>query len=122
MELNQMQKGSNILLIIHHLKMASDFMQDFERQYPGTNGARLFKNYNSKIQWMFRDLVSNEAFVNNPAIITGIKDELAADSFTVPAIMEKFYQLPPDDRGTIETIIDHVLKGEVINVEHEAGV
>ena len=113
-----MQKGSNILLIIHHLKMASDFMQDFQREYPGTNGAKLFKNYDGKIQWMFKDLISNEAFTSDSVIVTGIKDELAADPFTVPAIMEQFYQLPPDDRGIIETIIDHVLSGEVINVEH----
>lgn len=93
-------------------------MQDFQREHPGTNGAKLFKNYDGKIQWMFKDLISNPAFTNDSVIVTGIKDELAADSFTVPAIMEKFYQLAPDDRGTIETIIDHVLRGEVINVEN----
>lgn len=111
-----MQKGSNIMLIIHHLKMASDFLKDFQREYPGTNGAKLFKIYDGKIQWMFMDLVSNPNF-SNPAIIEGIKAELKSDSFVVPAIMEKFYQLSPEDREAIETVIDCALRGEKINVE-----
>lgn len=108
-------KGSSIISAIHHLKIAQEFMDDFIRERPTTVIARLFKDYRSKISWMFRDIKSNQHL---PEIVrAGINQELNSDVLALPAINEKIALLTPQKREALELIIDELLKGEEIEVE-----
>ena len=53
-----MDRTSNIVSFIHHLKLASEYAQDFTRQHGGTKPAIWFKNYVSKIDWIKSDMQS----------------------------------------------------------------
>ena len=108
-------KGSSIILALHHLKMSKDFFQDCMRQHPGTKGARLFTIYASRIEWIYKDIITIPALPGE--VVKGIKTEWASDAFAVPALNEKIAVLNPEQREAIENIIDKVLAGEVLTVE-----
>lgn len=110
--------GSNIISAIQHARRAKDFFEDFIRQHPGTKGAGLFKNYISKLDFIYRDLITTPALP--PIVVEGIKKEWASDVYAVDAIMEKIPLLKPDQREAIEMVIDKILNGESINVEVSA--
>jgi hypothetical protein len=105
-------KGSDIISTIHHLKMADEHMQSFIRDRPQALLTRLFKQYSKSINRMFLDLKSEPSIP--PVVVAGINSELKSDSFTVPAINEKIALLPPEQRETVELLIDEILKGNEI--------
>lgn len=99
---------------IHHLRMAKEFYLDFIRQYKGSIGANIFKNYIKKIDFIFTDIKSNIHF--NQSIRDGIRKELECDIFQIPAINEKISILTPNQRELIEATIDAMLAGEEIQI------
>ena len=109
--------SSSIVSAIHHLKLAVEYMSDFEREHAGTKGANLFKNYRKKIEWFSSDLITHPALPET--VRNGIKDEWNSDVFSLMAINEKIHLLSPVQREAIELVIDRCLKGDSLKVEHE---
>lgn len=109
-----MNNGANIISAIQNLKMAQEQFDDFCRQYPDSQGSRLFKKYSEKINWIFGDLVTNPFITDEVRI--GIKNEIESDVFAVPAIIEKVALLTPVQREIIEDVIDAYISGETVDI------
>ncbi len=107
--------ATDFIQAIHHLKIAKEFFHDIQRACgEGAKGYRLAKQYESRIEWIYRDLLSNPNF--NEDFRDGLKEEWASDSFIFPALMEKIAALTPENREVVEDLIILILKGESINV------
>lgn len=110
-----MRSSGTFVEVIHHLKIAKEFLESFMREKPGTVGERMARQYVAKINWMYNDLIT---FPNFPDIVRqGIREEWESDPFLSMAITEKLAILNPAQRTAIENIIDEVLKGQEIIVE-----
>ncbi len=112
-----MKGGSDIVSTVQHIRMAMDHCDSFINQHPGTKGAKLFDGYRSRLQWILNDLKTHPALPEG--VRAGLKAEIEGDVFTVPAIAEKIALVPPQQRETIEALIDGVLNGESINIIKE---
>ena len=110
----EVNNGANIINAIQNLKMAQEQFEDFCRQYPNSQGSRLFKKYSDKVAWIFSDLITNPFLTNEVRI--GIKNEIESDVFAVPAIIEKVALLTPDQRDLIESTLDALLSGEEVKI------
>lgn len=110
-----MRASGTFVEVIHHLKIAKEFLDSFMREKPGTVGERMAKQYIARIEWIYRDLIT---FPNFPDIVRqGIREEWESDPFLSIAINEKLAILNPAQRTAIENIIEEVLKGQEIIVE-----
>lgn len=107
-------KGSNIIQAFQHLRMSKEFLQDFQREFPGTKGASLFANYERKIDWIYTDLITNPNFP--PDVVAGLKEEWNCDMLSLVEIHDKISLLKPHQRNTLEELLDLILKGETIDV------
>lgn len=107
---------SNIISAFHNLKKAIDHFRVFTLEHKDSKGAKLFTHYISRINWLYNDIVTHPAF--SEAIREGIRQEWASDAFAVDAIAEKAALLNPEQREGLEYIIEQMLKGETIKVEH----
>jgi len=105
---------ANIIGAIQNLKMAQEQFQDFCRQFPNSQGERLFKTYVSKIDWIFKDIITHPFLTDEVRL--GIKKEIESDVFAVPAILEKIALLKPEQREIIEDVIDAYISGETIKI------
>jgi hypothetical protein len=105
-------QGSNIVSAIHNLKMAQEHFEDFIREFPTSQGSRLFATYVKKIDWIYFDFISHPQMTE--AIREGVKKEIQSDVFAVPAITEKVALLNPEQREMIELTIDAMLSGEEV--------
>ena len=92
--------SANIIGAIQNLKMAQEQFLDFCRQFPNSQGEKLFKTYVSKIDWVFKDIITHPFLTNEVRV--GIKKEIESDVFAVPAILEKIALLKPEQREIIE--------------------
>lgn len=110
--------GTRVIQAVNNLKIARDLFQDLLRERPNSNAAPICKTYVNRIEWIFKDLVTNPNF--DADHVEGIKAELNCDAFTIPAIMEKIAALRPDQRESVEMLIDCILKGESIEVSLQA--
>jgi hypothetical protein len=108
-------KGSNIISSIHHLKMSHEHLEDFRREHPFTKGAMLFAQYQKRMEWIYKDMITHPFLT--PLVRDGIKREWNSDTFATTAIAEKVALLTPEQRDAIEALIDQMLKGETIQVE-----
>jgi Fe-S cluster biosynthesis and repair protein YggX len=106
--------GANIISAIQNLKMAQEQLEDFCREFPNSQGQRIFKNYSKKIDWIFNDIITHP-FITTEVII-GIKNEIQSDVFAVPAINEKISLLTPDQREIIESTLDAMINGEEVKI------
>jgi len=106
--------SANIIGAIQNLKMAQEQFLDFCRQFPNSQGEKLFKTYVSKIDWVFKDIITHPFLTNEVRV--GIKKEIESDVFAVPAILEKIALLKPEQREIIEDIIDAYISGETIKI------
>ncbi len=111
-----MKGGSSIISSIHHLKIAFDYLQDFSRERPESKGSKLFQGYAARLQWIATHLITHPALPEQ--VREGIKAEWQADPLTVVAIHEKIALLNPAMRESLEKLIDSLLKGETLTVEH----
>jgi hypothetical protein len=64
--------NTEILHFIHHLKVAKEFAMDFQRQFPDTRGAAIFKTYENRINWIFNDIITNPSTTE---VLQGIKEK-----------------------------------------------
>ena len=106
--------SANIIGAIQYLKMAQEQFLDFCRQFPNSQGEKLFKTYVSKIDWVFKDIITHPFLTNEVRV--GIKKEIESDVFAVPAILEKIALLKPEQREIIEDVIDAYISGETIKI------
>jgi hypothetical protein len=106
--------SANIIGAIQNLKMAQEQFQDFCRQFPNSQRERLFKIYVSKIDWIFKDIITHPFLTDEVRL--GIKKEIESDVFAVPAILEKIALLKPEQREIIEDVIDAYISGETIKI------
>jgi hypothetical protein len=109
-----MSRGANIISAIQNLKMAQEQFEDFIREFPESQGAKLFKLYSRKIDWIFTD-ISTHPFLTKD-VRDGIKAEIKSDVFAVPAILEKIALLKPEQREMIELTMDAMLNGEDVKI------
>ena len=105
---------SNVILAIQSLRMADEFMQDFIREFPASKGAFIFKGYTKRINWILRDIVTYPMFGDE--VREGVRKELKGDVLAIPAIYEKIPLLNPEQRDALESVIDSVLAGEIIEI------
>jgi hypothetical protein len=107
-----MKGGANIVCGVHSIRRAYEQFESFQREYPNTKGANMFKRYNDKLEWIVRDLISHENFTEE--IRNGLKSEWNSDVFVVPAIEEKVSLLKIEQRDSIEYVIDKLLEGNEV--------
>jgi hypothetical protein len=110
----EVNNGANIINAIQNLKMAQEQFEDFCRQYPNSQGSRMFKKYSDKIEWIFGDIITNPFLTEDVRI--GIKNEIKSDVFAVPAIMEKVALLTPNQREIIEDVLEAYISGETVKI------
>ena len=104
--------SSSIIQSIQHLKIADEFLHDFIRSNPGTKGAALFTNYSAKVNWIFRDLITNPSL---PDIVrNGIKNEINSDVLALPDMNSKLAILSPEKREIVDLLTDALLRNEKI--------
>jgi Fe-S cluster biosynthesis and repair protein YggX len=106
--------GANIISAIQNLKMAQEQLEDFCREFPNSQGERIFKNYSKKIDWIFNDIITHPFLTAEVRL--GIKNEIQSDVFAVPAIIEKVALLNPEQREIIESTIDAMINGEEVKI------
>ena len=76
-----MRSSGTFVEVIHHLKIAKEFLESFIREKPGTVGERMARQYVAKINWMYNDLIT---FPNFPDIVRqGIREEWESDPFAI---------------------------------------
>lgn len=109
-----MKGGSDIVSAIHCIRQAYDHFESFQREHPGTKGAALTKNYNTKLEWVYRDLLTHPFL---PEVVrSGMRREWQSDVFAVPAISENVALLAPEQRAFVERLIEAMLNGEQIEM------
>ena len=106
--------ASSVVSCIHHLKLADEYAQDFVRSAPGTRGAIIFKDYSKRINWIFRDVITYPHFGED--VREGMRQELASDAFSYDSLTEKIALLNPQQRETLDALLDDILKGGTIEV------
>ena len=106
--------GSSVVSCIHHMKLADEYAKDFVRANPGTRGAAIFGNYSLKLNWILRDVVTYPHFGDE--VREGMRKEIASDSFSYDSIIEKVGLLNPDQRESLESLLDDILKGGTIEI------
>ena len=106
--------GANIISAIQNLKMAQEQLEDFCRQFPRSQGERIFKNYSKKIDWIFSDIITHPFLTAE--VRMGIKNEINSDVFAVPAIIEKVALLNPEQREIIESTLVAMINGEEVKI------
>lgn len=115
-----MKGGTDLVSAIHHLKQAFEHLDSFRREHPGSAGARLFKTYQQKVEWIVKDFLTIPYLPRE--VSDGIRKEWESDVFTKDAILEKVNMLTPEQRTLIETVIDQIILGEeLILVQDDKG-
>lgn len=107
-----MRGSSDIISGMHELRKAYARYENFQLEYPGGKGANLFKEINKRIYWCYTQLLTHPSLPET--VREGIKAEWESDVFTVDAISEKVALLNPEQRETLEVLLDSILNGEEI--------
>lgn len=112
-----MKGSTDLVSAIHHIKQAFEHLGSFRREYPNSAGARLFKTYQNKLEWIVKDFLTIPYLPKEVA--DGIRKEWEADGFTIDAILEKLSELNPEQRDAVEQVIDQILLGEQLTIIKE---
>lgn len=106
--------GSSVVSCIHHLKLADEYAKDFVRSAPGTRGAIIFADYSKRINWIFRDVITFPHFGED--VRDGMRKEIQSDAFSYDSLIEKLALLNPDQRETLDSLLDDILKGGTLEI------
>lgn len=109
-----MKGVSQLIDYVHHLRCAYEYMQGFRRDKPGTNAERIGNKYAEKVEWLYKDLVTNPIFPEQ--IRNGLRLEWESDTFAIDAIREKIALLLPEHRAAVEAVIESIIKGEKLEI------
>lgn len=112
-----MKGGSNIISGVHCLRQALDHFESFQREHPGSKGDHLFAGYAKRLNWIATDLITHPLLPES--VRSGVKAEWNSDAFAVPAIAEKAALLNPEQRESVEALIDQLLLGETLTIVKE---
>lgn len=102
-----MKGSSDIVQSIINLRKAKYNLQSFCNEYAGSKGESLFSGYLKKIEWIYKDLITNPFLPKE--VIDGIKKEWAGDVFVVDVVIEKYMLLTPEEKEEMEVWIDEKL-------------
>ena len=69
------------------------------------------------MEWIYRDLITNGMLTQS--IRDGIKEGWSCDVLGIQAISEKLGMLNDEQRDALEYVIDQILAGESLIVEHK---
>ena len=111
-----MKGSSNIISAIQSLKASKEYFDDFIREHKDSNGARMFKEFTKRIDWMANQLITHPFLPESVRV--GIRKEWNSDVFAVPAITEKIAMLTPEQRNAVECVIEECLKGQSLTIEY----
>jgi len=106
---------SSIVQAIQHIKQSQEFMSDFIRQAPNTRGAVIFRGYQTKLNWILRDILTYPHFPDDVRL--GIKHEIESDAFAVEAIHDKIPLLNPEQRAMLEELVEDMVAGKTIEIK-----
>lgn len=98
-----------------HLRIAQMYFFSFVTDFPETKGARLFGNYSNRIDWIIKDLQYNPLLSDSVRNI--IKKDMESDVLVIPSLVEKIALLTEENRLSMESLVDGMLKGEKLIVE-----
>jgi hypothetical protein len=104
--------GSNVITAVHHLRIATEYMDDFVRSSPGSRGGALFKVYSKKVKWILNDILTFP-FFSDP-VREGIRREMNSDPLAYAAIMERVSLLNPTQREQLESVIEDLIAGKKV--------
>jgi hypothetical protein len=90
-------------------------MSDFIRQAPNTRGAVIFRGYQTKLNWILRDVLTYPHFPDD--VRQGLKHEIESDAFAVEAIHDKIPLLNPEQREMLEGLVEDMLAGKTIEIK-----
>jgi hypothetical protein len=107
--------ASNVITAVHHMRIATEYMDDFVRSSPGSRGGSLFKLYSGKVKWILRDILTFPHF--SEPVREGIRKEMQSDPLAYAAIMERISLLSPTQREQLESVIEDLIKGKTIKFE-----
>ena len=106
---------SSVSAGLHHLKLATEYFNDFIRANPGSYGANLFRLYNGKIDWILTDMITNPRFPDD--VREGIRNDIKSDLLAIPSMVDKLHELTPELRALAEEMIDVMLSGKSFAIE-----
>lgn len=110
-----MSKKAGIITAFNYLKLANEYFLDFIRENKGGIGEQIIKKYIKKIEWIYFDFISIPQFTEK--VRNGLREEWQSDALLIPAINEKIELLNPQQRESIEEIIDAMLNGEEVFIK-----
>lgn len=98
---------------LHFINLAKQYLDDVRR---GTNGEvkLIFNQYIQKCDWILGDLKNRLNQQSREALAKELEGSLDMD-----AIMDKVIHLDNQQIAFIETVIDALIKGEEVIVEHK---
>lgn len=105
---------SNFVTSIHHLRIASEYMDDIVRQYPTSRAANIFEQYSKKLKWILLDIRTFPHFTDE--IRDGIRNEINSDPLTYRAIMERISLLTPAQRDFLESVVEDLIDGKTLKI------
>ena len=100
--------------VLHHVKIARDYVIDLKDNCPGPNAKQLFQNYLNKLDFIFNDVYVRCSREIQQSIKQDTNDSLALDS-----IMDLLNLLNPEQRLIIEGLAKALSKGEKIEFIEE---
>lgn len=108
-------RGSSAISMIHHLRMAKEYCEDFIRQHPDSRGAVKFVEYARRFNWILNDIITYPHF--REEVREGMKKEMESDPFSYQSLVEKLALLSPEQRIDLEDVVEMLLNNETIKVE-----
>lgn len=111
-----MASDNEILKALHDLWRAKLHLKLFVLSENVTNPKVKvqFKGYINKIEYIVNDIKLHPQC--SEEIRQAINEEWNSDILTIDSIQEKVLKLTPQERDSIETILDCILSGETINI------
>lgn len=109
-----MRGATDLVSAIHHIKQAFEHLDSFRREHPGSAGARLFKTYQQKLEWIVKDFLTIPYLPSQ--VVDGIRKEWESDVFTKDAILDKVNMLNPEQREAVEVLIDQIILGQELKI------
>lgn len=101
-------KATSLVAFLHHIKIAKEFGEDFNRAL----GKPILRNYIGRLDYILNDF---QASINFPDDVRqAIREELQSDVMTVDAISDRIRLLNPPQREVVETLIDMIIRGEQV--------
>ena len=101
-------KATSLVAFLHHIKIAKEFGEDFNRAL----SKPILRNYITRLDYILNDFQASIHFPDD--VRQAIRDELQSDVMIVEAISDRIRLLNPPQREVIEMLIDKIIAGEEV--------